>query len=87
MHETYLKVLKFLDTSKCYVSCTDGKITFRINYYNFSGKKNTTIEWDDCGKIGNKNKLFLTFLDVGEKFRSKTDTCRENKIASQYTVH
>ena len=23
----------------------------------FSGKKNTTIEWDDGGKIGIKNKL------------------------------
>ena len=25
-----------------------------------TGKKNTTIEWDDGGKIGNKNKLILT---------------------------
>ena len=24
------------------------------------GKKNTTIEWDDGGKIDNKNKLNLT---------------------------
>ena len=25
-----------------------------------TGKKNTTDEWDDGGKIGNKNKLILT---------------------------
>ena len=25
-----------------------------------TGKKNTTIEWVDGGKVGNKNKLFLT---------------------------
>ena len=24
------------------------------------GNKNTNIEWDDGGKIGNKNKLILT---------------------------
>jgi hypothetical protein len=28
-----------------------------------TGKKNTTIEWDDGGKIGNKNKLILTGED------------------------
>ena len=25
-----------------------------------TGKKNATIEWDDGGKIGNKNTLILT---------------------------
>jgi hypothetical protein len=25
-----------------------------------TGKKNTSIEWDDGGKISNKNKLILT---------------------------
>ena len=26
-------------------------------------RKNTTIKWDDSGKIGNKNKLILTIKE------------------------
>ena len=52
-------------TFKHHVSCTDGKISVRNKTYSEcrvnderpTGKKNTTIEWDDGGKIGNKNKL------------------------------
>ena len=32
----------------------------RINDERPTGKKNITIEWDDGGKIGNKNKSILT---------------------------
>ena len=32
----------------------------RVNDERPTGKKNTTIEWDDGGKIGNKNKLLLS---------------------------
>ena len=33
---------------------------FRVNDERPTGKKNTTIEWDDGGKIGDTNKLILT---------------------------
>jgi hypothetical protein len=33
---------------------------FRINDKRPTIKKNTTIEWDDGGKIGNKNKFIQT---------------------------
>ena len=29
-------------------------------FFFLTRKKNATIEWDDGGKIGNKNKLILT---------------------------
>ena len=32
----------------------------RINEERPTGKENPSIEWDDGGKIGNKNKLILT---------------------------
>ena len=36
-------------------------------------EKNTTIEWDDGGKVGNKNKLILSeiFLSVQETWYLK----------------
>ena len=41
----------------------------RVNDERPTGKKNTTIELNDGGKIGNKNKLMLT-----EIFRSVHET-------------
>ena len=34
--------------------------TYVENVMRPTGKKNTTIEWHDGGKISNKNKLILT---------------------------
>ena len=56
-HWNYLFVLLFFD----------------VNDERRSGKKNTVIEWDDGGKIGNKNKLILTevFPTVDERWHLK----------------
>ena len=36
----------------------------RVNDERPTGKKNTTTEWDDDGKMGNKNKCILTSYNV-----------------------
>ena len=41
------------ETSKPYKTCYE----CRVNDERPTGKKNTTIKWEDGGKIGNKNKL------------------------------
>ena len=43
------------ETSTPHKTCWECRVDERS-----TGKKNTTIEWDDGGKIGNKNKLILT---------------------------
>ena len=45
----------------------------RVNDDRPTGEKNTTIEWDNGGKIGNKNKLILTeiFISVHETWYLK----------------
>ena len=42
-------------TSIPYKTCSE----CRVNDERPTGKKNTTIEWNEGGKIGNKNKLIL----------------------------
>ena len=45
-----------MDTSLEWKICRE----CRVNDRRPTGKKNTTIEWDNGGKIANKNKLILT---------------------------
>ena len=48
-----------INTFKYHVSCTNGKISVRINLFLLYN----TIEWDNGGKIGNKNKFILNELE------------------------
>ena len=45
-----------VETSTPYKTCWQ----CRVNGERPTGKKKTTTEWDDGGKINNKNKLILT---------------------------
>ena len=48
------------ETSTPYKTCWE----CHVNDERPRGNKNTTTEWDDGGKIGNKNKLILTNLPI-----------------------
>ena len=57
----YKSTLK--NTFKYHVSCTDGKISVRINLLLlpiFPSLSDSIVEWDDGEKIGNTNKLILS---------------------------
>ena len=53
------------------------------------GKKNTTVEWDDGGKIGNNNKLilsvntyisFLQAMSLSRSFILSSNNISEDRI-------